>query len=113
MVTEVVNTPGISDTNLSVDTVQVQNNNAEQSITIADNALNITNASNGLENKNKTEQQAQPSVSRIANDDTVKRQAGSTQQLPVVIVCQVQMPKTYSEILPGKVIRNTSNGLQQ
>jgi len=38
MVTEVVNTPGISDINLSVDTVQVQNNDAEQSITIADNA---------------------------------------------------------------------------
>ena len=37
MVTEVVNTPGISDTNLSVDTVQVQNNDAEQSISIADN----------------------------------------------------------------------------
>jgi len=96
MVTEVANTPRISDTNLSVDTVQVQNNDAEQSITIADNALNVANANNGLENKNRTEQQAQPSVSQIANDDTVKREAGSTQQQPVVIVRQVQMPKTYS-----------------
>jgi len=86
MVTEVVNTPGISDTNLSVDTVHVQNYDAEQSITIADNALNVTNASNGLENTSKTEQQAQPSVSQISNDNTVVRQAGSTQQQPVVIV---------------------------
>ena len=77
MVTEVVNTPGISDINLSVDTVQVQNNDAEQSITIADNAMNVTNASNGLENKSKTEQQAQLSVSQITNDDTVKRRGDS------------------------------------
>ena len=76
--------------------------------------MNVTNASNGLENKNKTEQQAQFSVSQITNDDTVKRQAGSTQQQPVVIVRQVQMPKTYIPgILPGKVIRNTSRELQQ
>jgi len=94
MVTEVVNTPEIWETNLSVDTVQVQNNDAEQLITIADNALDVTNASNGLEKK--TKQQAQPSVSQITNDDTVKIQAGSTQQQPVVIVRQVQMQKTYS-----------------
>ena len=47
MVTEIVNTPGVSDTNLSVDTVQVQNNDAEQSISIADNALNVTNVNSG------------------------------------------------------------------
>jgi len=47
MVTEIVNTPGVSDTNLSFETVQVQNNDAEQSISIADNALNVTNANNG------------------------------------------------------------------
>jgi len=50
MVTEIVNAPGVSDTNLSVDMVQVQNNNAEQSISITDNALNVTNTNNGLEN---------------------------------------------------------------
>ena len=43
LVTEIVNTPGVLDTNLSVDTVQVQNNDAEQSISIADNALHVTN----------------------------------------------------------------------
>jgi len=96
MVTEIVNTPGVSDTNLSFDTVHVQNNDAEQSISITDNALHVTNANNGLENIKKTEQQAQPSVSQISNDNTVVRQAGSTQQQPVVIVRQVQMPKTYS-----------------
>ena len=96
MVTEIVNTPGVLDTNLSVDTVQVQNNDAEQSISIADNALNVTNTNNGLEYIKKTEQQVQPSVSQITNDNTVVRQAGSTQQQPVVIVRQVQMPKTYS-----------------
>jgi len=47
MVTETVNTPCVSVTNLSVDTVQVQNNDAEQSISIADNALNVTNVNNG------------------------------------------------------------------
>ena len=40
MVTETVNTPCVSVTNLSVDTVQVQNNDAEQSTGIADNAIN-------------------------------------------------------------------------
>jgi len=95
MVTEIVNTPGVSDTNLSVDTVQVQNNDAEQSISITYNALHVTNANNGLENIKKTEQ-AQPSVSQISNDNTVVRQARSTQQQPVVIVRQVQIPKTYS-----------------
>jgi len=49
MVTETVSTPCVSVTNLSVDTVQVQNNNAEQSIGIADNALDVTNANNELE----------------------------------------------------------------
>ena len=115
MVTEIVNTPGVSDINLSVDTVQVQNNDAEQSISITDNALHVTNANNGLENIKKTEQQAQPSVSQITNDNTVVRQAGSTRQQPVVIVdyvrCKCQ--KHLLGILPGKVIRNTSNGLQQ
>jgi len=61
----------------------------------------------------KTEQQAQLSVSQITNDNTVVGQAGSTQQRPVVIVRQVQMPKNILGILPEKVIRNTSNGLQQ
>ena len=56
----------------------------------------VTNANNWLENIKKTEQQAQPSFSQITNDNTVGRQAGSTQQKPVVIVRQVQMPKTYS-----------------
>ena len=112
MVTEVVNTPGISDTNLSVDTVQVQNNDAEQSISITDNALHVTNTNNGLENIKKTELLAKPSVSQISNDNTVVRQASSTQQQPVVIVRQVQMPKHILGILLGKVIRNTSNGLQ-
>jgi len=51
MATEIVNTPGVSDTNLTVDTVHVQNNDAEQSISITDNALHVTNANNGLENK--------------------------------------------------------------
>jgi len=63
MATEVVNTPGISDTNISADTVHVQNNDAEQSISITDNALHVTNTNNGLENIKITEQQAQPSVS--------------------------------------------------
>ena len=58
--------------------------------------MHVTNTNNGLENIKKTEQQAQPSVSQISNDNTVVRQAGSTQQQPVVIVRQVQMPKTYS-----------------
>ena len=73
----------------------VQNNDAEKSISITDNALHVTNTNNGLENIKKTEQ-AQPSVSQISNDNTVVRQASSTQQQPVVIVRQVQMPKTYS-----------------
>jgi len=64
MVTETVNTPGVSDTDLSVDTVHVQNNDAEQSISIADKAMHVTNTNNGLENIKKTEQQAQPSVSQ-------------------------------------------------
>jgi len=96
IVTETVNTPCVSVTNISVDTVQVQNNDAEQSIDIADDALNVTNVNNGLENINETKQQAQQSVSQITNDKTVVKQTGSTQQQPVVIVRQVQMPKTYS-----------------
>jgi len=47
MVTETVNTPCVPVTNLFVDTVQVQNNDAEQSISIADNALNVTNVNMG------------------------------------------------------------------
>jgi len=97
----------------SVDTVQVQNNDAEQSIGIADNALNVTNVNKGLENINETKQQAQPSVSQITNDKTVVRQTGSTQQQPVVIVRQVQCQKHILGIHPGKVIKNTLNALQQ
>jgi len=96
IVTETVNTPCVSVTNISVDTVQVQNNDAEQSIGIADNALNVTNVNNGLGNVNVTKQQAQPSVSQITNDKTFVKQTGSTHLQPVVIVRQVQMPKTYS-----------------
>ena len=58
--------------------------------------MHVTNTNNGLENIKKTELLAQPSVSQISNDNTVVRQASSTQQQPVVIVRQVQMPKTYS-----------------
>jgi len=75
--------------------------------------LHVTDANNGLENIKKTEQQVQPSVSQISNDNTVVRQAGSTQQQPVVIVRQVQMPKHILGKIPGKVIRNTFNDLQQ
>ena len=52
-ITNDVNTPGVSDTNLAVDTVQVQNNDAEQSTSIADNALHVKNANNELENIKK------------------------------------------------------------
>jgi len=78
----------------------VQNNYAERSINITDNALNVTNA-NGHENIKKTERQAQPSVSQVNNEHTTAcchcTSVAKTQEIHRLLYLLSEHPSYLSE----------------